>query len=180
MSENTFLYTAYADDRTFFLKDKNSIKEPRDTINYFSSFTGLKANLYICEVAGIGALKEVKVAICGTKCIDLTKEAITILGVFFSYDENLQLENNFRKTILNIERTLKMWKQRGLRLEGKIIIFKTLALSKITFLAQFLVIPNKILHGLQQIQKDFLWNLSSPKVKHESICKGLKRRVKKC
>ena len=180
MFDNTFLYTAYADDRTFFLKDKNSIKEPRDTINYFSSFTGLKANLYICEVAGIGALKEVKVAICGTKCIDLTKEAITILGVFFSYDENLQLENNFRKTILNIERTLKMWKQRGLRLEGKIIIFKTLALSKITFLAQFLVIPNKILHGLQQIQKDFLWNLSSPKVKHESICKGLKRRVKKC
>ena len=25
--ENTFLYTAYADDKTFFLKDKNSIKE---------------------------------------------------------------------------------------------------------------------------------------------------------
>ena len=66
------------------------------------------------------------------------------------------------------------------RLEGKIIIFKTLALSKIIFLAQFLVIPNQILHGLQQIQKDFLWNLSSPKVKHETICKGLKRRVKKC
>ena len=41
----------------------------------------------------------------------------------------------------------------------QIIIFKTLAL------------PNQIIDALQQIQKDFLWNLSSPKVKHETICK---------
>ena len=71
----------------------------------------------------MGALKGVKVAICGIKCIDLTKEAIKILGVFFSYDKNLQLEYNFRKTIL----ILKMWRLRNLILEGKIINFKTLA-----------------------------------------------------
>ena len=55
MFENTFLYIAYADDRTFFLKDKNSIKELLNTISYFSSFAGLKPNLSKCEVAGIGA-----------------------------------------------------------------------------------------------------------------------------
>ena len=65
-----------------------------------------------------------------------------ILGVFFTYYKNLQLENNFRKTILSIERILKMWKRRNLTLEGQIIIFKTLALSKVTFLSQVLVIPN--------------------------------------
>ena len=123
-----------------FLKDKNSIKELLNTINYFSSFMGLKPNLSKCEVARIGALKGVKVAICGIKCIDLTKEAI----------KNLQLENNFRKTILNIERILKMSRQRNLPLEGKIIIFIT-ALSKITFLAQVLVISNQIINTLQQI-----------------------------
>ena len=131
MFENTFLFTAYADDSTFFLKNKNSIKELLNTINYFSSFTGLKPNLSKCEVAGMGALKGVKVAICGIKCIDLTKEAIKILGVFFSYDKNLLHENNFRKTILNIERILKTWRLRNLTLEGKIIVFKILALSKL-------------------------------------------------
>ena len=35
MFENTFLYTAYAGDSTFFLKDKNSVKELLNTINYF-------------------------------------------------------------------------------------------------------------------------------------------------
>ena len=115
-------------------------------------------------MAEIGALRGVKVAICGIKCIDLTKEAIKILEVFFSYDKNLQLQNKFRKTILNIERILKNWRRRNLTLEGKIIMFKTLALSKITFLPQ-------IIFTLQQIQKYFLWNSSSPKVKHETICK---------
>ena len=106
--ENTFLYTAYSDDCTFSLKDKNSIKELVHTTNYFSSFTGLKPNLSKCDVAGIGALKEVKVAICEIKCTFLTKEAIKISGVFFSSDKNLQLENNFRRTISNIERIFKM------------------------------------------------------------------------
>ena len=64
-----------------------------------------------------------------------------------------------------------MWRQRNLTLEGKILIFKTLALSKMTFLAQVLEIPNQIIDALQQIQKEFLWNSSSPKVKYETICK---------
>ena len=33
------------------------------------------------------------------------------------------------------------------------------------------VIPNKTIHALPQIQKWFLWNSSSPKVKYETICK---------
>ena len=82
-------------------------------------------------MTGIGALKGVKVAICGIKCIDLTLKAIEILGVFVSCDKNLLLENNFRKTILNIERTLKMRRQRNLTMEDK-----TLAVSKITFLTK--------------------------------------------
>ena len=59
MFENTFVHIAYADDSTFFLKDKNSMKELLNTINYYSSFTGLKPNLSKCEVADIGVLKRV-------------------------------------------------------------------------------------------------------------------------
>ena len=54
---------------------------------------------------------------------------------------------------------------------GQIIIFKTLALSKIALVAQVLVIPNQITDALEQIQKYFSWNSFSPKVKHETICK---------
>ena len=110
-------------------------------------------------------------AVCRIKCIDLTKEAIKILGVFFSCYKNLQVKNSFRKTVLSIERILKMWRQRNLTLEGKIIIFETLALSRVTFLKRVLVIPNLIIGTLQMKQKLFLWNSSDPKVKHETICR---------
>ena len=80
---NTFLYTAYADDTTFFLKNLGSIKELLNTVSLFSSFSGLKPKLSKCEVAGIGLLKGLKVAVCEIKCIDLTKDVIKILGIFF-------------------------------------------------------------------------------------------------
>ena len=80
---NTFLYTAYADDATFFLRNLGSIKGLLNKISLYSSFLALKPNLSKCEVDGIGLLKGVKVAVCGIKCIDLTKDAIKILGIFF-------------------------------------------------------------------------------------------------
>ena len=39
--ENTFLYTAYADDTTFFLKDEKSVKELMKTSDIFSTFSDL-------------------------------------------------------------------------------------------------------------------------------------------
>ena len=60
--EHTFLYSAYADDTTFFLRDKISIKELINTFATFSKYSGLKPNHEKCEVAGIGVLKSVKVA----------------------------------------------------------------------------------------------------------------------
>ena len=65
------LYIAYADDTTFFLKDKKSLIEVMKVFDIFSSFSGLKPNKSICEVAGIGALKEAKLALFGMKNIDL-------------------------------------------------------------------------------------------------------------
>ena len=58
--ENTFLYTAYADDATFFLKDEKSVVELMKTFDIFSTFFGLKPNKSKCEIAGLGALKGVK------------------------------------------------------------------------------------------------------------------------
>ena len=67
-----------------------------------------------------------------------------------------------------------MWRRRKLTLESKIIIFKTLALSKFLFLAHVLPIPNEITTTTQRIQREFLWNFSYVKIKHETICNDFK------
>ena len=66
-----YLYSAYADDTTFFLKDTISIKNMVDTFHLFSEFSGLKPSLSKCEITGIGVLKEVQVVACGMRCVDL-------------------------------------------------------------------------------------------------------------
>ena len=52
-----FLYTAYADDTTFFVKDLNSVKVILSSLDQFYTFSGLRPNLNKCEIAGIGILK---------------------------------------------------------------------------------------------------------------------------
>ena len=97
--EYCYLYTAYADDTTFFLKDENSIVHLSEKLKLFSDFSGLKPNITKCEVAGIGVLKRDQVAVCGMavcgmKCIHLRNEAIKILGAYFSYNEKIKDDKN--------------------------------------------------------------------------------------
>ena len=49
---------------------------------------------------------------------------------------------------------------RQLTIEGRIVIFKTLAISKIAYLALLTNIPNIIIDELEKIQKAFIWNNS--------------------
>ena len=54
--DKTFLYTAYADDTTFFLTDTKSVIELMNIFDTFLKFSGLKPNKSKCEIAGIGAM----------------------------------------------------------------------------------------------------------------------------
>ena len=172
--DHCYQYSAYADDTTFFLKDVNSIKEMVNSFHIFSRFSGLRTNLSKCEIASIGVLKGVKVAVCGIQCVDLVLDAIKILGTNFSCHEKLKEERNFCLIIANTQRVLKLWKLRNLTLEEKILIFKTLALSKIIFQAFVTLIPIYVVTELEKIQKSFLWENSASKIKHDTLCNNYK------
>ena len=81
-----YLLTSYADDATFFTKDTNSVHEIFNTFNLFSKYSGLKANISKCEIAGIVVKNGAHLAILGLKCIDLNNDSIRILGVHLSYN----------------------------------------------------------------------------------------------
>ena len=116
------------------------------------------------------SLKEILEAVCGLKPINLTTNTIKILGVHFSYNSTLKVQNNFLDTVKSIQQVLRFWNRRILSLEGRIIIFKTLAISKIVYLAFLTVIPNSLIEELQKIQKTFIWHSSRPKISHKTLC----------
>ena len=129
----------------------------------FSIYSGLKPNKSKCEIAGISVLKEVTMELCGMECIDLTKKSAKILGIHFSYNTKIEIEDNFIKLIKKIENVLKIWRIRNLTVQGKITIFKTLAISKVIHLALVTNVPKVIIDQLNKIQKDFISNGNNPK-----------------
>ena len=83
---NDFLYTAYTDDITFFLQNEKSATEFLNHFNIMSQFSGLNKSKW--EVAGMGVMTEVEVALCGVECVNLLTNAIEILGLYFSNNKS--------------------------------------------------------------------------------------------
>ena len=104
-----YLYSAYPDDASFFLKDIISVKHMVDSLYICPYFPGLNPNLIKFKTAGIGVLKRVQMVVCCMRCIELNTDTLKILGTHFSYNEKLIEEKN-----------LKICKIRKLTLEGKL------------------------------------------------------------
>ena len=51
---------------------------------------------------------------------DLTKDSMKFLGINFSYNKNIESEENFIKIIKKIENAHKIWRTRNLIVQGKI------------------------------------------------------------
>ena len=88
------MYSVHADDATFFLRGKRSIKELLNTFATSSKYSGLKSNHEKFEIAGIGELKSMKGAVCGMKCNDLCNDTITIIEIHFLYNKEKRNEKN--------------------------------------------------------------------------------------
>ena len=95
-------------------------------------------------------------AVCGMLCIDLNSDTLKILGTGFSYNKKLKEEKNFFNSLTDIQRVLKIWKMRNLTLEGKIIIFKIKAISKIFFQSFITTVPKYVVNGLEKIEEIFM------------------------
>ena len=124
-----------------------------ETFSTFSQYSWLKPNYEKWEIAGIGVLKSVKVAVCGMKCIGLCKDTIRITGVHFSYSKPKQDVKNLLEIIKKIQNVLRVWRMQSLTLEGKIIVFKTLAISKIVYLSTMTKVPTETIIELKKNTK---------------------------
>ena len=150
-----YRYSAYANDTTFFLKGIISVKHMLTLFIIFFVLFGIKTRFN--KIVGIGVLKGGQVAVCGMRCLDLNIDTVKVLCTHFSDNEKLKEEKNFYKIVTDMERVLKTWKMRKLTLEGKIVIIKTMAISKIIFEGFITIVPKHIVNELKKkIQKPFL------------------------
>ena len=95
-----------------------------------------------------------------------------VLGVHFSHNKNLEQDKIFSKYVVKIESILKLWRMRQLTLEGRITVFKYLAISKVIHLLLITKLRNNTIDLMYEIQKNFIWQSKMAKIKHSTLCNG--------
>ena len=96
---------------------------------------------------------------------------------------NLMNHKKYCQAITNIHGILKLWRMINIPIEDKIVVFETRHISKLVYLALLTVIPNHIIDEVAKIQKSYIWDNSSPKIKNNDVsfnyfslqCLGVKK-----
>lgn len=160
----------FADDATFTLKDGASLDRCLDILKKYGNFSSLQINFEKSEVGWIGRRNDLNLlSPLIKKKINLHKEGIRILGVFFSHDQDLMNRNNVERGFEKFKSILNIWKQRQLTLYGKSIIVRALALSQLQFIFSNTWFPKQYIKKVQDEIVKFLWNGKKAKVKYSAL-----------
>ena len=100
------------------------------------------------------------------KDLDSIKNNLEMLDQFYMVSG---LRPNLSKIKLS-----KIMVHETLSQEGKIIIFKSVAISKIVNLVLLTIVPKNIVEELNEIQKKFLWSNKKYEIKHGILCNDYK------
>ena len=161
--------TAFADDSTFLVRDKQSINRILNIMKTFGTFSSLNASIEKCEVCWIGQYRFRKDRPVKCKLTSFVTSSIKILGVHFSYNKEIADDKNFLDLLSCTRSVLNTLHQRYLTLGEKIHVFKSLIASKPVYIATMKTVPKHVVDSIQPLQKDFVWNSKKPKIKHSTL-----------
>ena len=169
INDHEIKLSAFADDANFLVSNTKSLERIFNVCSGFQTFSSLKLNLEKSEACWIGAARtSTHTPIC-CKWINLNSDAIRSLGIFNSYDTDLAEKLNFLDNLKCLTDILNLWRGRDLSLEGKILVFKSLALSKLLYSCTMKVPLKQLIEQLNIIHKNFIWNNKRPKIKHSTL-----------
>ena len=137
---------------TSFVRDTLSHLTLFNTINLFSSYSGLCINHDKTEILLLGNM-EIKASELGVK------EIRKVVKIHFTHNQNLFYKMNFETIEKSLRESLKGWSWRGLTLLGRIQVIKSFAIPKILYRA-----------SLISTKKDFIKNWKGKdKVKRNAL-----------
>ena len=117
----------------------------------------------------IVAEKDNPAKLINCKWVNIASEAIRTLGIYNSYGTDLVEKLNFLDNLKPFSNVNRAWEPRGLSFAGKILVFKTLAVSKLLYVCTFKNPSTQIIESLNSIQKKFIWSKKRPKIKHSTL-----------
>ena len=168
IENNELKLTSYADDATYFMKNKNSAEILLQTIEKFSKISGLEVNRSKSECLLMNF--ELDATGAGDQFLGVPLvENIKVLGHYHGKSKLICDYQNFYSKITKITNILNMWKQRPLTIFGKNLLINSLVNSQFIFNAQIDNPPYEFLNIAEKLNKDFLWSGGTPKIAHHTL-----------
>ena len=137
------------------MENENDLHRALNIVDTFSKVSGLKLNLNKTEGIRLGNMKDKKTKF---KEISWAKSPVRCLGIYVGIDKDECTKLNWMNKLEEIQKLLDSWRTRDLTLFGKILVIKSLAISKIVFSAMNTEIPDNIDKLLNKVLYNFIWN----------------------
>ena len=151
-----------ADDTTLFLKDISSLHIVLNLMYMFEEASGLKLNYSKTQILQIGKhewnIKPFK--------LKNEKEKVYSLGTWFYKDPTVTVHENQAIKLEEFKKILQQWQHRNLTLHGRIMVLKSLALSKLNFLLSSMETTKDLVEECQKHINSFIWKGKPPKLKN--------------
>jgi len=145
-------FTAYADDVTLFLKNRESLTLIENILQKFFPSSGLQVNKNKSEVLLLGNYS------CNLTNFRVVEE-LKITGVHVGYDCARVNAANFQSPLQKLKNNLSWWKSRSLSLLGKALVTKAHGLSVLNYIAGNAYVPPKIVKEVESEIYRFVWGM---------------------
>ena len=165
---NEVKLTSYADDATYFLKDKTAAECLLCVIARFSKVSGLEINKTKSECLILDfemGLDSNDSKFCEIPIV----ENLKILGHFFGKNRLICEYQNYYSKLSKYDKITAVWKQRELTIFGRNLLINSLLNSLFLFNSQVEAPPRDFIRILETKNKSFLWNGGVAKIAHHSL-----------
>ena len=130
--------------------------------------SGLKVNNDKTKVVKLGGLRDNGITLCKELNLDWTQQ-FTSLGIVYDINKfNNITDLNIEIKLGEIHKLIGLWNARNLTPYGKIMIIKSLLISKVTHILLSLPSPTiELMNKLEKLFQNFLWGKKTQKFRKE-------------
>ena len=157
----------YADDTSLFLDgSKESFEMCIHTVLEYAKYSGLAMNFQKTKVIWIGCQPDPNEVFLPHMNFEWNPIKFNILGIDFTRDLKDISDKNIESKLYEMQREINSWSKRDLTPFGRVVVIRTLVISKIVHILISLPTPSKrMMLKINNMLFDFLWDGKPDKIK---------------
>ncbi len=155
----------FADDTTITVQNEESVKRIMESFEIYGKASGAKINVEKSEIMYVGKINRGECDIPFTVANDF----IRVLGIYVGSKEKEARDLTWTGVLNKIKQIFNCWKQRKLKLKGKVVVVNSLLLSKFVYVLNALDLPEWVIKEMNQAVTNFLWDGKAVRIAHNTL-----------